>query len=65
MSEVEIFRRLALFHGISPQTASQRLHALKKAVGRGPADNVLFDLTGNVYDPVTRRWIGSLTQGGA
>jgi hypothetical protein len=32
---------------------------------RGPADNVIFDMTGNVYDPVTKEWLGSLTQGGA
>jgi len=32
------------------------------AAGRGPADNVLFDLTGGVYDPKTLEWIGSLTE---
>jgi len=61
----EIFRRLERFHGISEKLASQRLHAIKEAAGRGPSDNVLFDLTGNVYNPATREWLGSLTQGGA
>lgn len=62
-SAPEIFRRLETFHGVDPATAGQRLHAIKAAAGRGPADNVLFDLTGNIYDPVTREWLGTLTQG--
>jgi hypothetical protein len=65
MLEAEVFRRVANFHGIDSVRASQRLHEIKKAAGRGPADDVLFDLTGNVYDPDTRQWLGSLTQGGA
>jgi hypothetical protein len=60
----EVFRRLAKYHGVSAPTASGRLHRLKSANGRGPADNVLFDLTGNVYDPDTRAWLGNLTAGG-
>lgn len=64
LSEAVIFRRLAAYHGIQPQLASQRLHAIKRSLGLRPADNVLFDLTGNVYDPSTRQWLGSLTQGG-
>jgi len=58
------FAHLKNKHGINPHLASDRLHAIKKASGRGPADNVLFDRTGGVYDPVTRGWLGSLTQGG-
>lgn len=57
--------RLDEFHGINRTTASERLHQIKYEVGRGPADDVLFDLTGNVYDPRTRELLGSLTQGGA
>jgi len=34
------------------------------AAGRGGAANVLFDLTGNVYDPDTGERLGSLTQVG-
>ncbi len=29
------------------------------------SSNVLFDRTGGVYDPVTREFLGSLTEGGA
>jgi RHS repeat-associated protein len=64
MNATEVFRRLQQYHGIDQVTASQRLHDIKAASGRGPADNVLFDLTGGVYDPVTRRLLGHLTQGG-
>ena len=60
----EVYRRLRVFHGVSEKTASDRLHDLKAAHGRGADDNVLFDLTGNVYDPDTREWLGSLTAGG-
>jgi RHS repeat-associated protein len=60
----EIFRRLERFHGIDPVTASERLHDIKRTAGHGPADNVIFDLTGNIYDQIGN-WIGSLTQGGA
>jgi RHS repeat-associated protein len=59
----EVFRRLAEFHGIDPNTASQRLHDIKGAAGYGAADNVSFDLTGNVYGK-DGSWLGSLTQGG-
>ena len=60
----EVYRRLAKYHGVAEQTASDRLHQLKADLGRGPADNLLFDLTGNVFDPDTREWLGSLTSGG-
>ncbi|KZM74615.1 hypothetical protein AWN90_21265 [Nocardia terpenica] len=59
----EIANRLSRYHGIDRNTASDRLHAIKAAHGRGGADNVLFDMSGNVYDPATREWLGSLTQG--
>jgi len=60
----EVVRRLEKYNDISPELASERLHAIKQAAGRGPADNVIFDLSGGVYDPVTREWLGSLTEGG-
>ena len=63
-SENFIFGRLQKYHGISPEIASERLHAIKEAAGRGGAANVAFDLTGNVYDPDSGEWLGSLTQGG-
>lgn len=61
----EVARRLGKNHGIDRATASERLHKIKSEMGRGPADNVIFDLTGNVYDPRTGEYLGSLTQGGA
>ena len=61
----EIYRRLKQFHGIDPALASERLHAIKSANGFGAADNVVLDLTGNVYNPATGEWLGSLTAGGA
>jgi catalase (peroxidase I) len=61
----EVFRRLAKYHGMTAQLTSDRLHLLKEAHGRGPADNVVFDLTGNVFDSDTLAWLGSLTVGGA
>lgn len=61
----EVFRRLQKFNGISPELASDRLHAIKSAMGFGGADNVLFDLSGGVYHPTTRLFLGSLTEGGA
>jgi len=60
----EVYRRLRVYHGIDEAVASERLHELKTEQGRGAADPLLFDLTGNVYDPATREWIGSLTEGG-
>jgi hypothetical protein len=60
-----LYDHLAENHGISPALASERLHYIKNRLGYGAADNVLFDHTGNLYDPVTRQWLGSLTEGGA
>jgi hypothetical protein len=57
----EIYRRLQQYHGIDAATASERLHLGKQALGYGANDNLLFDLTGNVFDPVTREWLFSLT----
>jgi hypothetical protein len=59
-----IFDRLEDNHGIDRNLASDRLHDIKKKSGRKPNDNVVFDLTGNVYDPKTLEWIGRLTAGG-
>lgn len=57
--------RLASHNGIDPRLAGERLHEIKKAMGRGGADNVVFDLTGNIFSPETGAWLGSLTAGGA
>ena len=44
--------------------ASKRLHEIKEALGYAPDDDLLFDMTGNIFDPKTREWIGSMTEGG-
>ncbi|HVC98912.1 MAG TPA: hypothetical protein VND64_34925 [Pirellulales bacterium] len=61
----ELYARLERFHGIDPELASERLHEVKEEQGYGAADNVIFDFTGNLYDPESLEWIGSLTEGGA
>jgi hypothetical protein len=59
-----LYKHLEKYHGIAPTTASNRLHEIKDRCGYGAADNVIFDRTGNLYDPETLGWIGSLTEGG-
>ena len=58
-----VFKNLADHHGISRHLASQRLHDLKQALGLPPDYNLIFDLTGNVYN-AAGVLLGSLTQGG-
>jgi len=57
-----VFNRLETYHGIPRHVASERLHIIKSNAHRGPADNVIFDMTGNVFDPATNEWLGSLTR---
>jgi len=58
----EVYRRLRKYHRVERHVASDRLHKLKEGEGRPPDADLLFDLTGNVYDPVTRERLGSLTK---
>ena len=51
--------------GISSQLAGKRLHVLKATAGFPPDLDVVFDLSGSVYHPVTLGLLGSLTLGGA
>ena len=60
----DLARHLKKYHGIDPKLASKRLHEIKKAAGYAGKD-VILDRTGNVYNPVTKELIGSLTEGGA
>lgn len=55
------FAHLADFHGVDAITAGERLHRFKAAGGLGPADNVAFGRTGDVYDEATGEKLGSLT----
>jgi hypothetical protein len=59
-----LFRHLEEYHGITERMASERLHKLKRECGYRPDSVLIFDHTGNIYDPSSREWIGSLTQGG-
>lgn len=57
-----VFAHLERYCGVPRAKASERLHKIKAAAGRGGADNVLFDFSGGVYDPRTRDCIGNLTK---
>ena len=59
-----LYQHLKEYHGISEATASERLHRIKQQCGSGAADNLVFGRTGDLYDPVTLEWVGSLTLGG-
>lgn len=59
-----LVEHLRQYHGIGRVVASHRLHLIKLDTGRRGDDNVVFDLTGNVYDPTSSEYLGSLTYGG-
>jgi RHS repeat-associated protein len=59
------YEHLKEHHGIDPNLASERLHAIKDGAGLAPNDNVLISKTGGIYAPVSREYLGSLTEGGA
>ena len=61
----DVFQRLEKHNGIDHNVASDRLHDIKSEFGFGGADNVVLDRTGNVFNPHTGEWMGSLTSGGA
>jgi hypothetical protein len=56
------FAHLARYHGIARHVASARLHRIKKDVGLGPADDVVFGATGDVYIAATCERIGMLSE---
>jgi hypothetical protein len=62
--ENEAFRRLSDNHGIDRRLSSERLHSIKRENHLGGMDDVLFDLTGGVWDPKTHEFLGSLSAGG-
>jgi hypothetical protein len=43
-------------------SAHERLEKIKKAGSLGAADDVVIGRTGDVYDPRTGEWLGTLTQ---
>lgn len=55
------FEHLDRFHGIDPHTASRRLHRIKERAGVGPAENVVFGRTGDVYLESTGEHLGMLS----
>jgi hypothetical protein len=62
---IDVFNHLEKYNGIDPNLAGKRLHEIKAAWGYGAADNLVVDFTGNVFDPKTGQYLGSLTRGGA
>jgi hypothetical protein len=59
-----VYKHLEKYHGIATHVASDRLHKIKEENGL-PADfDLLFDITGNVFRPDDRTYLGSLTAGG-
>jgi hypothetical protein len=60
----DVFRHLERFHGITPDLASGRLHEIKKHLGYPPDADLIFTLSGDIYDPATLEWLGSMTAGG-
>jgi hypothetical protein len=46
--ENAVFQRSEEFHGVDKHVASERLHRIKSMHGMRGADEVIFDLTGNV-----------------
>jgi RHS repeat-associated protein len=60
----DVAGRLERYHGIDRQVARERIHEIKASQGI-PADaNVVMDLTGNVFHPISGEWLASITSGG-
>jgi RHS repeat-associated protein len=57
----QAYKHLQKYHGLDPNTASERLHRIKAASGLGAADDVAIGRTGDVYNAATGERIGSLT----
>ncbi len=55
------FKHIIKTLGIDPIVAGKAIHAAKEAIGRGPADNLLFDASGNIISPETGEIIGHLS----
>lgn len=56
------FAHLARWHGIDRYTASDRLHRIKQRGGVGPAENVVFGHTGDVFLEATGEYLGMLSE---
>jgi hypothetical protein len=59
------FAHLEHFHRIDRYTASLRLHRIKQRAGVGPAENVAFGRTGDVYLETTEEHLGMLSDSAA
>ena len=55
------FAHLENHHGIDRYTASVRLHSIKQRAGVGPAEDVVFGYTGDVYREATGEHLGMLS----
>ncbi len=57
-----VVRNLKNNHGVSERLASARIHAIKKGIEGNP--DLAISLSGDVWDPRSGDYLGSLTQGG-
>ena len=57
----DIVRRLKDYHGVEPEMARVRIHAIKQAYGIPADQDLTFGLTGDVWDPVSGEYLGTLT----
>jgi hypothetical protein len=55
-----VVKNLVQHHGGNAHEIRKRIHEHKLAEGLGGADNVFVDMTGNVFNPHSGIWIGSL-----
>ncbi len=55
------YEHLQAYHGVSPGTASDRLHRIKQRSGVSPTTSVVIGRTGDVYHEMTGEHLGSLT----
>ena len=58
------YNHLGKYHGISRETATDRLHRIKRQSGLSPTDNVVIGRTGDVYE-MNGEHLGSLTDSAA
>jgi len=60
--QVPLYDQLDAYHGVTPNEASEAIHEIKAAFGLPPDYDLLFDMTGNVYDAATGDWLASITE---
>jgi RHS repeat-associated protein len=61
LAPYQAYKHLKDHHGIDPNVASVRLHNINERNQMNANDDVAIGRTGDVYDPNTGEWLGSLT----